>query len=510
MITLQLLQWLSLNHSKTFSILQNAINDTDMEDVKEKNAIQMEHKNINTLFASWQKNTLSNALKAWENIAGTARAIKGTIDPDLPDIDKDRILSKMQDCLERKGGEVSSRRNAVELGQIYLSLTPMGKKRFLELISNEFDTNHQAVDEAMNALQTNTDPNARIKLEKQLRDSLIPPRVSILQQFSTLPQGIKFLVDMRGDTLVHGKNTPEIKALSYDLQNILSSLFDIGLLDIHQIGWNAPAELLEKLIAYEAVHEIKSWSDLKNRLDSDRRCFAFFHPKMPKEPLIFVEIALVNGIADSIHELLDETKPTINPYEADTAIFYSISNTQKGLGGISLGNFLIKRVVDKLLVEFPKLKYFATLSPIPGFSKWLQKELEDGNESILTKAEKEVILKIENNTNTANGLQDILSKKWYDDITISESLKPILLRLCSYYLLIQKRKKKALDPVANFHLTNGARMERLNWMANMSPRGIKESFGIMVNYKYILSQIENNHETYSRGKTIPASKQVKL
>ena len=200
--------------------------------------------------------------------------------------------------------------------------------------------------------------------------------MTLLRQFNALPEGVKFLVDRRAELLGIAGQDAALRGLADDLRDLLANWFDIGFLELRRITWESPAALLEKLIAYEAVHEIRGWTDLKNRLEADRRCFAFFHPRMPDEPLIFVEVALVSGIAGNIHALLDEEAPIGNPQTADAAIFYSISNCQKGLVGISFGDFLIKRVADALTAELPRLKTFATLSPLPGFRAWLAAEAE--------------------------------------------------------------------------------------------------------------------------------------
>jgi malonyl-CoA decarboxylase len=294
-----------------------------------------------------------------------------------------------------------------------------------------------------------------------------------------------------------------------DLRNLLSSWFDVGFLELRQITWESSAALLEKLIAYEAVHEIASWTDLKNRLDSDRRCFAYIHPRMPDEPLIFVEVALVNGMAANVQDLLDEDAPVADPDKADTAIFYSISNAQKGLAGISFGNFLIKRVVGSLSTEFPNLKTFATLSPIPGFRKWLDGRLAEGDPKLLTPAERKELKKLETGVGAKGSLKQILSRAdWPKDEVVAETIKGPLMRLCARYLTEEKRSgTRALDPVAHFHLTNGARMERLNWLGDVSPKGISQAAGLMINYLYKLGDIDGNHEVYTgEGKIVTASR----
>src|SRR4029077_1999364 len=270
------------------------------------------------------------------------------------------------------------RARAAQLGRTYLALNAAGRRRFLHLLAEEFDTDHAMVDDCCALVAAAADTAARTAAERALRVALTAPRVTLLRQFNALPDGVKFLVDRRAELIAVANGDPVLRGLADDLRELLANWFDIGFLQLQRITWDAPASLLEKLMAYEAVHEIRGWTDLKNRLEADRRCFAFFHPRMPDEPLIFVEVALVTGIAGNIHALLDEAAPVGNPQAADTAIFYSISNCQQGLVGISFGDFLIKRVVDALASELPRLKSFATLSPLPGFRAWLAAQAERG------------------------------------------------------------------------------------------------------------------------------------
>ena len=269
---------------------------------------------------------------------------------------------------------------------------------------------------------------------------------------------------------------------------------------MRRITWDtASGALLEKLIAYEAVHPIESWNDLKDRLDYDRRYFAYFHPRMPNEPLIFVEVALVNGMAGNVQALLDPAAPVQDPKSADSAIFYSINNAQRGLDGISFGNFLIKRVVDRLSKEFPNLKTFATLSPIPGFLPWLKTTLAEGDRDLLLPSERKLLSNVAGVSKGAKGwLKEMLkTSAWRDDEATVKALRPVLMRLCARYLAREKRPNgAALDPVAHFHLSNGARMERLNWMGDRSSRGLSQSAGLMINYRYDLGRIDANHESY--------------
>lgn len=462
--------------------------------------------------SSLQRYTKNNMLMAWDGITGTARAITGTLDPDLPQADLDRLLKQMSGCLDPKGGEVSARRNTIELGETYINLSDKGKQRFLKLLAKTFDVNRDAVYAKIQTYALARTQEEKAQLETDLRELLNPPRLRILRQFNGLPEGIKFLVDMRADLIRLGsKQNETLSALEKDLNYLLSTWFDVGLLDMQEITWNSSASLLEKLIAYEAVHEIRSWNDLRNRLDSDRRCFAFFHYKMPSEPLIFVEVALVKGIATSIQTLLDESVPPVPVSEADTAIFYSISNTQPGLAGISFGNFLIKQVVDRLSREFPHIKQFATLSPIPGFRHWLDPLLTKADDDLLQPPEIKILRKYDPASGKGTlGLKALLATPgWHKDEKQAELVKPILLRLAAQYLLKEKKNGRALDPVAHFHLTNGSRLEQINWLADTADKGFKQSAGMMVNYLYQLSKIDDNHESYVSGKAVQASKQVK-
>ena len=341
--------------------------------------------------AGFLDRTLNNLRNAWQAIAGSAYdESTASLRPDLPEADTAALLKQMRACLDSRGGEVSARARAAALGRAYLALDATGRERFLDLLASEFDVDHAAVDRAVDALRGARGDAAREAAENALRAALAPPRIELATRFNALPEGVKFLVDMRAELMrIAGPNL-RLRALERDLKSLLTTWFDVDFLELRRITWeSASAAVLEKLIAYEAVHAIRDWDDLKDRLDSDRRCFAFFHPRMPDEPLIFVEVALVHGMADDIQTLLDETTPVEDAARADTAVFYSISNAQSGLDGINLGNFLIKRVVDELTREFEGLTTFATLSPIPGFRAWLDKRLANGADELLRPGEDE-------------------------------------------------------------------------------------------------------------------------
>jgi len=462
--------------------------------------------------SSFWDRALRNAKNAWDNIASDSNGLPSfTASPDLSTQDKDELIKHMQACLDRRGGEVSARKRAAALGHVYLSLNKTGRKRFLTVLATEFDTNTEAVNKAVEDLANTGDAEARFSAEQVLRTALKAPRVRLLTQFNALPQGVKFLVDMRAELIPWAKKDRRLRGLEADLKSLLTAWFDVGFLELQQITWEAPASLLEKLFAYEAVHEIKGWDDLKNRLASDRRCFAFFHPRMPDEPLIFVWVALVKGIADNVQVLLDEDAPLGDPRAADCAIFYSISNAQAGLSAINFGNFLIKRVVDDLSRELPKLTTFATLSPVPGFRRWLDHVVTEGSAQLLTREQAAAALSVSNESSPERAVNEILSRHhWYEDEALAEAIKEPLQRLCAHYLLNEKHSSgTALNSVAHFHLNNGAIIAQIDWLADTSKRGISQSGGLMINYLYKLKTIDNNHESYRAGEPVIASSRFK-
>ena len=459
--------------------------------------------------------TLRNLRDAWRDISQTARGAIGVaaggVAPELPDADLDQVRRRMNDCLEARGGEVSARVRAAELGRLYLGLNAEGRRRFLKLLAEEFDVDHGAVAAAAAALLAAKDERARTKAERELRAALQAPRVRLITQFNGLPEGVKFLVDMRAELIRLSREDRKLADLERDLKNLLVAWFDIGFLELQRITWDSPAALLEKLSVYEAVHQVRGWMDLKNRLDSDRRCFAFFHPRMPSEPLIFVEVALVSGMAGNIQALLDARAPLSDPRNADAAIFYSISNAQKGLAGVSFGGFLIKRVADQLASEFPRVKTFATLSPLPGFRVWLDQQFSEGLPGVLDKNDRKALASAlgENNVNKGALKQVLADNSWLKDPVLTKALEGPLLRLAARYLAEAKREDgKALDPVANFHLSNGARIERINWLGDTSKKGLQQSAGVMVNYQYRLDDVEDNHEAYEGESKVAMSSAV--
>jgi malonyl-CoA decarboxylase len=405
--------------------------------------------------------------------------------PKLTPVDRAKQLAA---ALLSERGEASGAQVARELHQVLRDLDTDDRHSFQRYLAAEFQPDKTALHAAAERYLADGTAQAAAALAR----AADPPRQELLRRMNMAPGGTGALIAMRSEITAHLRDEPELKLLDADLKHLFASWFNRGFLELRRIDWQSPAAVLEKLIAYEAVHEIKGWDDLRRRLAPDRRCFAFFHPALPGEPLIFVEVALVQGLATAMPPLLardtDEEAARARAARADTAIFYSISNCQDGLRGISFGNFLIKQVVEELRAEFPQLKRFSTLSPVPGFRRWLGRRLANASDP------------------DAALLPQIESDGWWNDPAQSEKLRVPLLRLCARYLT--RQPSITIDPVARFHLGNGARLERINWLGNAAPRAIQESFGIMVNYLYDHDSIEGNHEAFVRDGTIVRSPDV--
>src|ERR1700748_1081008 len=381
-------------------------------------------------------------------------------------------------------GEASGAQVARELHHVLRALDTDDRHRFQRYLATEFQADGAALRAGAERYLADGTAEAAAALAR-VAD---PPRQELLRRINMAPGGTGALITMRSEITAHLREEPQLKLLDADLKHLFASWFNRGFLELRRIDWQSPAAVLEKLIAYEAVHEIKGWDDLRRRLAPDRRCSAFSHPALPGEPLIFVEVALVQGLATAMPPLLarepDEKAARAQAARADTAIFYSISNCQDGLRGISFGNFLIKQVVEELRIEFLQLKRFSTLSPVPGFRRWLMQRLANGSGP------------------DAALLPELERDGWWHDLAQSEKLRPALLRLCALYLTRQPSPGSRIDPVARFHLGNGARLERINWLGHAAARAIQESFGIMVNYLYDHDSIEDNHEAFVRDGTI--------
>ncbi len=324
----------------------------------------------------------------------------------------------------------------------------------LQTLLADFGHNHEALVDAVDAWRD--DPTQTTA--QAVGEATESARLVLFRQLNTAGDGIRCLLHLRAETLARRRSYPELAPVDHDLEHLLRSWFNRGFLELRRLDWSTPAHILETLIAYEAVHEIQGWDDLRRRLDTDRRSFGFFHPNLPDEPIIFVEVALTSGMSASIQHVLEPRDDHVDDGpepEVDTAIFYSITNCQMGLRGISFGNFLIKQVTALLSTELPQLDTFATLSPIPGFSRWLADARPD----------------IDTSNQTA--MEDA----------------------CAHYLCVERSRGRPLDPVARFHLHNGARVERLNWMGDTSAKGMGESHGMLVNYRYSGQDLEANHES---------------
>ena len=409
------------------------------------------------------------------------------------DIVKD-VRALCIDVLSQKG-EALGTALARELVQAYSQLDDAGKLAFFRMLRDEFSADLHVLDQAIEAYQQNPDPKTVLAISKAAET----PRRNLIRAINMAPAGTAAVLQMRNELHALRKATdePGLKEVDADFVQPLTSWFNRGFLHLERIDWHTPAHILEKLIQYESVHEIQGWDDLRRRLDSDRRCFAFFHPALPDEPLIFVEVALTSGLASAIQPLLERDGARGDAAKADTAIFYSINNCQVGLRGISFGNFLIKQVVAELEAELPNLKQFATLSPIPRFKRWLDGVREQGYREIYGLSEEQFA-----------SLSLLEEDNWHIDEERAESLKKPLLSLCAYYLLKAKVRDKPMDRVARFHLGNGAVLERINWLGDISANGMQYSVGLLVNYRYDLKKIVEHHEAYLNEDKIACSRAV--
>ncbi len=393
-----------------------------------------------------------------------------------------KVIEAWQELLSDRG-EVSGAATARVALDAYRDLDEAYMPAFFDRLAAEFLPAERALRVA--AEQYLAQPSSKHLM--QLQRAAASPRQELFRRLNQVSEGTATLVDMREHLLTALKEHPEWRVIDADLVHLFSSWFNRGFLTLQRIDWHTPAIVLEKLIAYEAVHEISGWPDLRRRLQGDRRCFGFFHPALPDEPLIFIEVALVKGISSAVQPLLDVNASVTDPEKADTAVFYSITNCQPGLRGISFGNLLIKQVAQKLGEEFPRIKTFSTLSPIPGFTAWLSRNKASFTAPVLT------------------AVNALLTPHWHQQPTLAASLQKALMPLCAYYLLNAVKGNAPSDPVARFHLGNGARAERLNWLADTSARGLRNCAGMMVNYVYHLDKIEDNHEQYIREHRVAAT-----
>ena len=390
-------------------------------------------------------------------------------------------------------GEALGTALAREAVQAYEALDDDSRLAFFRTLRDDYAPDGDELRQAVQAYSAEPTPETAVALAMIAE----APRQDLLRKLNMAPGGTSALVEMRKHLLDLLRTHPELGAVDSDFVHLLASWFNRGFLEMKRISWRTPANILEEIIRHEAVHEIRDWDDLHRRLDKDRRCYGFFHPALPDEPLIFVEVALVQGLATSIQVVLDDRLPRGSAAEADTAIFYSISNCQRGLTGVSFGNFLIKQVVAELSAELPNLKTFATLSPVPGFGSWL---------AAIRIAGPPLELRLSAEDTAALDLLD--REDWHLRHDDAERIKEPLVRLCAHFLTKEKKGQVALDAVARFHLGNGARLESINWLGDVSVKGLAESMGLMVNYLYDPRKIERYHEAYANQGTVACSRAV--
>jgi malonyl-CoA decarboxylase len=407
--------------------------------------------------------------------------------------DREDDIAELATALVSNRGEASGVVIARELLRRYRQLDMKARIEFLRFLARTMQPDPAMVAAAARAFLSGENTGSMVALQRAVES----PRLEFFRRLNLAPGATAQIVAMRRDLLE--ARDPSLRVVDSDLQHLLMSWFNRGFLVLRRIDWQTPATILDKIIAYEAVHEIQGWDDLRRRLDpADRRCFAFFHPSLVDEPLIFVEVALMEDIPESIGSVLKEAPKDDDDVEKPTtAVFYSISNCQEGLRGISFGNFLIKQVVEDLVKEQPSLKTFVTLSPVPNFAEWVRKALADRSSAeLVSDAERE-------------RLEILSDPHWTESTRVAEALKPVLLRLAAHYFLVAKTADgRPVDPVARFHLGNGARLERINWLGDTSAKGLAEAHGLMVNYRYEIRDIEKNHEAYANDGTVAASRQV--
>jgi malonyl-CoA decarboxylase len=385
--------------------------------------------------------------------------------------------------------ETASLALAESLVRRYWELKVAERREFMLFLLRDLGASHGAVD---NAIDRYRHDRSELALT-ELFHAVEPRRQALFRAINSAPGGTWTVLRMRADVLDFLTEYPELQPVEADLFHVLSSWFNRGFIVLQRINWHSPGAVLERLIAYEAVHEIRGWDDLRRRLEGDRRCFGFFHPVIPSEPLIFIEVALTHGLARSIQAVLDAPVPQMdNEPLLDTATFYSITSCQAGLRGIQLGSFLIKQVVHELSAELTDLQLFSTLSPVPGFARWLSRV----KKTDLLSPAKRITLRL---------LDDPF---WHEDAEARDALEPVLLEACAYYLVNVKRGAESLDSVARFHLRNGAHLERINWLADVSANGLQQSHGILVNYVYDESQVAENHESYVHEGRVAHSEEV--
>ena len=417
-----------------------------------------------------------------------ARERRGT------DSTRSESLVELCDHLLSGRGEASGVALAREILTRYAELTTGPRIAFFEALAERFGPDKERMETAIAAWRE----NANDETAAEVHAASEPRRQELFRRLNLAPGGTVALVRMREqllDVLAHRKD--DLGPVNDDFVHLFSSWFNRGFLVLRRIDWSTPAIILEKIIRYEAVHQIHGWDDLRRRIDPhDRRCFAFFHPALVDDPLIFVEVALTRDIPGAIAPILASERDMVEAEKARTAVFYSISNCQRGLAGVSFGNFLIKQVVEEVSRELPRLSTFVTLSPVTGFAAWLKRERGDANSTALSEGDKAALAALD-------------EAGWWADPEAAAKLQESLMRAAAWYFLRARSSRGLpLDPVARFHLGNGARLERINWLADTSEKAMAQAHGLMVNYLYDLNDIEKNHEAYAEGRTVVASNAV--
>ncbi|MGB2585123.1 MAG: malonyl-CoA decarboxylase [Pseudolabrys sp.] len=426
-----------------------------------------------------------------QTISERGRALLAGDRRGAPAARSENLVELCEDLLSGRG-EASGVARAREILGHYAELTTGPRIAFFEALAERFGTDPARLEQAIASWRVN--PSDLTAAEVHAASE--PRRQELFRRLNLAPGGTVALVRMREqlmDSLGHRQK--DLAAVDADFVHLFSSWFNRGFLVLRHIDWSTPAIVLEKIIRYEAVHEIRGWDDLRRRIDPpDRRCYAFFHPALVDDPLIFVEVAVEREIPGAIAPILASGRQQfVEPDKARIAVFYSISNCQRGLTGVSFGNFLIKQVVEEICRELPKLTTFVTLSPVSGFARWLAGELKDENSSAINAGDRITFELLER-------------PHWWTDPEIFSQLEGPLMRAAAWYFLrARNRRGTPVDPVARFHLGNGARLERINWLADTSERAIEQAYGLMVNYQYDLDHIEKNHEAYAEGRTVVAS-----
>ncbi len=402
------------------------------------------------------------------------------------------LVELCEDLLSGRG-EASGVALAREILGRYAELTTGPRIAFFEALAKRFGTDPAAMEKAIAAWQAKPSDETAAELHAASE----PRRQELFRRFNLAPGGTAALVRMREQLMDVLTHRDDLRAVDDDFVHLFTSWFNRGFLVLRHIDWSTPALVLEKIIRYEAVHEIHDWEDLRRRINPpDRRCYAFFHPALNDEPLIFVEVALTREIPAAIAPILATERERVETEKMRTAVFYSISNCQRGLAGVSFGNFLIKQVVEEVRRELPKLSNFVTLSPVTSFASWLKRERTAEASSAVSEADKLVLAALD-------------APGWWRDAPTAERLKEPMMRAAAYYYVRAKNGRGVpLDAVARFHLGNGARLERINWLADTSDKAMKQAHGFMVNYQYDLDDIEKNHEVFAESRTVVVSSAV--